>query len=240
MSDTGATSLGGEGAEPEAAVEAAPPREPDPLRDPLVQALEVDLGADLIASAIERNDVWVRVATGAWFRAFEVLKTKHDFDYFCFVSGIDWKAAPDFATRNERTYDPAPLEDDLSADGLIERGITGGDTRFQVFGRVYSIQHRLGITVKADLDSVAPSVQSIVPLYRGADWHEREAWEMFGFDFVGHPGLRHLYLPSEFEGNPMRKDFPLLAREVKPWPGLVDVEPLPGGDDEEAGGGEAS
>jgi NADH-quinone oxidoreductase subunit C len=40
--------------------------------------------------------------------------------------------------------------------------------------------------------------------------------------------LRHLYLPSEFEGHPLRKDFPLLARAVKPWPGLVDVEAMPG------------
>jgi NADH-quinone oxidoreductase subunit C len=50
---------------------------------------------------------------------------------------------------------------------------------------------------------------------------------MYGFDFVGHPNLIHLYLPGEFEGFPLRKDFPLLAREVKPWPGLVDVEPMP-------------
>ena len=56
-----------------------------------------------------------------------------------------------------------------------------------------------------------------------------------GFAFTGHPALRHLYLPAEFEGYPLRKDFPLLAREVKPWPGLVDVEPMPGeeGDDED-------
>jgi NADH-quinone oxidoreductase subunit C len=64
-------------------------------------------------------------------------------------------------------------------------------------------------------------------VYRGADWHERETWEMYGFQFDGHPGLRHIYLPSEFEGYPLRKDYPLLAREVKPWPGLVDVEPMP-------------
>jgi NADH-quinone oxidoreductase subunit C len=50
---------------------------------------------------------------------------------------------------------------------------------------------------------------------------------MYGFDFVGHPNLIHLYLPGQFEGFPLRKDFPLLAREVKPWPGLVDVEPFP-------------
>ena len=67
-----------------------------------------------------------------------------------------------------------------------------------------------------------------MPVYPGADWHERESWEMFGIDFDGHPALRHLYLPGEFEGHPLRKDFPLLAREVKPWPGLVDVEPMPG------------
>jgi NADH-quinone oxidoreductase subunit C len=51
---------------------------------------------------------------------------------------------------------------------------------------------------------------------------------MYGFVFEGHPSLRHLYLPSEFEGHPLRKDFPLLARVVKPWPGLVDVEAMPG------------
>ena len=50
---------------------------------------------------------------------------------------------------------------------------------------------------------------------------------MYGFGFDGHPSLRHLYLPSGFEGHPLRKDFPLLARVVKPWPGLVDVEPMP-------------
>ena len=50
---------------------------------------------------------------------------------------------------------------------------------------------------------------------------------MFGIDFTGHPDLRNMYLPSEFEGFPLRKDFPLLARMVKPWPGIVDVEPMP-------------
>ena len=50
---------------------------------------------------------------------------------------------------------------------------------------------------------------------------------MFGIAFVGHPYLRHLYLPGDFEGHPLRKDFPLLARLVKPWPGIVDVEPCP-------------
>ena len=50
---------------------------------------------------------------------------------------------------------------------------------------------------------------------------------MFGITFAGHPGLRNLYLPGDFEGHPLRKDYPLLARLVKPWPGIVDVELMP-------------
>jgi NADH-quinone oxidoreductase subunit C len=118
-------------------------------------------------------------------------------------------------------------------------GATGSDGRFQVFAHVESTHAHFGITFKTDIDDAEPTVESWVPVYPGADWHERECWEMYGFGFDGHPSLRHLYLPTEFEGHPLRKDFPLLAREVKPWPGLVDVEPMPGeaaGEDEDEGG----
>ena len=125
--------------------------------------------------------------------------------------------------------EPRP-EDDAEAPPPWRPAYAGGDTRFQVFARLYSTTRHVGLTLKADLDDDAPTVESIHTVFRGADWHERETWEMYGFDFVGHPGLRHLYLPAEFEGFPLRKDFPLLAREVKPWPGLVDVEPMPGED----------
>ena len=95
----------------------------------------------------------------------------------------------------------------------------------------------LDAALKVDVDEQAMLAQSWVPVYPGADWHERECWEMFGVIFEGHPALRHLYLPSEFEGFPLRKDFALLSRVVKPWPGLVDVEPMPeeAADDETVG-----
>ena len=89
------------------------------------------------------------------------------------------------------------------------------------------LRRHIGITLKSDVDDAAPTIDSLVPIFRGADWHEREAWEMLGIDFTDHPRLRHIYLPGEFEGWPLRKDFPLLAREVKPWPGLVNVEAMP-------------
>ena len=92
------------------------------------------------------------------------------------------------------------------------------------------------MTLKADLDDEAPAIETWSQVYAGADWHERETWEMYGFQFVGHPHLAHLYLPGGFEGFPLRKDFPLLSREVKPWPGLVDVEPFPPGTEGDGSG----
>jgi NADH-quinone oxidoreductase subunit C len=112
-------------------------------------------------------------------------------------------------------------------------GVAGGDTRFQLFGRVADVIGHAAVIVKCDLpddDLVAPT---LIPVYAGADWHEREVWEMYGIEFAGHPDLRKLYLPTDFEGHPLRKDFPLLARRVKPWPGIVDVEQMPGDDEPE-------
>jgi NADH-quinone oxidoreductase subunit C len=62
---------------------------------------------------------------------------------------------------------------------------------------------------------------------------------MFGIVFEGHPKLDNLYLPDGFEGHPLRKTFPLLSREVEPWPGTVDVEAMPGTENVEADGAEA-
>jgi NADH-quinone oxidoreductase subunit C len=186
--------------------------------------------AELLGDAVlaAEADV-VRVDRASWKQAVATCRDRLHMDYFCFLSGIDWLPNPQLS--GEKAWDPdaSPAE-----EAPFQAGVAGGATRFQVFARLYSTRSHEGITLKADLDNEAPSVESITSLYRGADWHEREAWEMYGFDFVGHPRLRHLYLPGAFEGFPLRKDFPLLAREVKPWPGIVDVEAMPGVADDPA------
>ena len=223
----------------------------DAHRQPLLDALRAELGEALVGSEIAKGDLWVRVHRSAWRHTFEYCRTHLGMEYFCFLAGLDWLPAPTLS--GEKVFEPAEGiaidttdddddaldgsdadEDDVVADeapgGADQQrsGVAGGDTRFQVFARLYSVTDHIGITLKADLDDEDPRIESVHDIYAGADWHEREAWEMYGFDFAGHPGLRHIYLPGEFEGHPLRKDFPLLAREVKPWPGIVDVEPLPG------------
>jgi NADH-quinone oxidoreductase subunit C len=87
----------------------------------------------------------------------------------------------------------------------------------------------VGVTIKVDVPDDSLTLDSVCDVFGGANWHERETNEMFGISFAGHPDLRKMYLPIDFEGHPLRKDFPLLARMIKPWPGIVDVEPLPEG-----------
>ena len=109
----------------------------------------------------------------------------------------------------------------------IKQGYAGGETRFQMLARAHRHAAPRRRDLKADVPDDTLAVDSWIPVYAGANWHERETHEMFGIGFNGHPDLRNIYLPTEFEGYPLRKDFPLLARMVKPWPGIVDVEPMP-------------
>ena len=200
----------------------------DALREGVVTALREALGEGLVDSLIKPNDdIWVRVTAEAWQQAGRVLRDVVGCDYFCFLSAIDWMPSP-FGRSEDDPSQPPP-----ERDTAIKQGYTGGATRMQVFARVASIGKHFGVTIKADVPDDAPMIDTWIPVYAGANWHERECHEMFGIGFHGHPDLRNMYLPTDFEGHPLRKDFPLLARMVKPWPGIADVEPLPG-DDEEA------
>ena len=131
---------------------------------------------------------------------------------------------------------PPPMPDRSAA----VPGYAGGDARIQVLASVAKPGTDQRVLLKADVPDDDPRVPTWTHVYSGAAWHERETHEMFGITFDGNPDLRNIYLPTEFEGHPLRKEFPLLARVVKPWPGIVDVEPMPGEDpeDEEAEGGD--
>ena len=204
----------------------------DGLREGIVQRLRDVLGDGLIDSMVKPgDDMWVRVSAGAWRAAGLALRDVIGCEYFCFLSAIDWLPSP-FGRGEDDPTQPPPERDDT-----IRQGYAGGETRMQVFARVTNVNEHFGVTIKADVPDDDPVVDSWISVYAGANWHEREAHEMFGIVFAGHNDLRNIYLPMEFEGHPLRKDFPLLARIVKPWPGIVDVEPLPGGGDDEDEGG---
>ncbi|MEU5587131.1 NADH-quinone oxidoreductase subunit C [Streptomyces chrestomyceticus] len=98
-------------------------------------------------------------------------------------------------------------------------------TGFRVCAHLADIA-RPGRVRRLVLRTTVPHEAAVLPtateVYAGAGWHERETHEMFGVDFTGHPYLKPLLLPENFEGHPLRKDFVLAARVAKAWPGAKE------------------
>ena len=100
----------------------------------------------------------------------------------------------------------------------------GGDDGFEVVTHLWSTSNRHSVRIKTRVPRERPAVPSISDLFPTCDWHEREMMEMFGITVEGHARPVKLLLPEQFEGYPLRKDFPLMTREAKPWPGAVEGE----------------
>jgi NADH:ubiquinone oxidoreductase subunit C len=155
--------------------------------------------------SVQHGTVKVKVAPGAWVEALTAARDELGLVFFSWLSAVEW-------TNEVAIGDP--LVDDV-------------EERVELLATVADLSDGRRVTFSTDLDAEHPAADSLVGVYRGANWHEREAAEMFGVDFRGHPGLDHLYLPDGFIGHPLRKAYALRSREVKPWPGKVDVEAMP-------------
>jgi NADH-quinone oxidoreductase subunit C len=103
----------------------------------------------------------------------------------------------------------------------------GRTPRFEVVYQLYSLTHNHRLRVKVPVPEEDPVVPSATGLWKSANWAEREAWDMFGIRFAGHPDLRRILMYPEFEGHPLRKDYPVDKRQpllperdpiARPWP----------------------
>jgi NADH-quinone oxidoreductase subunit C len=92
---------------------------------------------------------------------------------------------------------------------------------YEVVAHLYSTTQNHNVRLKVECAAENPHCPTLTGIWAGANWAEREAWELFGVVFDGHPHLVKLVLPEQFEGHPLRKDFALMTREAKPWPGAV-------------------
>ena len=89
----------------------------------------------------------------------------------------------------------------------------GGSRPLEVLYELWSIPNRKQLRVKCVLPLNALEIDSAVPVWSTANWHEREAYDMFGINFRGHPDMRRILMPDNYaEGHPLRKDFPLRGR----------------------------
>lgn len=83
--------------------------------------------------------------------------------------------------------------------------------RFGVIYNLYSIKNKFRFRMKTFTEEENPKVPTVTGVWGTANWHERETYDMFGIVFEGHPDLRRMYMPEEFEYHPLRKDFPLMG-----------------------------
>jgi NADH dehydrogenase I D subunit len=95
----------------------------------------------------------------------------------------------------------------------------GQEPRFEVVHHLYSTKHHHRLRLKARVPENDPTIPSVTPVWVGANWLERETYDMYGIRFRGHPDLRRIYLYDEFEGHPLRKDYPKEKRQPLIGPG---------------------
>ena len=111
------------------------------------------------------------------------------------------------------------LQDLTAVDYLKKK-----DVRFEVVCNLYSTRYRHHIRIRAQVPESDPKINSVVPIWAGANWHERECFDMFGIVFTEHPDLRRILMPEDWEGYPLRKDYPLKGPDLeKDWPGFTEV-----------------
>ncbi len=89
------------------------------------------------------------------------------------------------------------------------------DSRFEMVYHFFSLSGNLRLRVKTRLSEKSLSIDSLTSLWKNANWLEREVFDMFGIDFLNHPDLRRLFMYDEFEGHPLRKDYPLRKEQPK-------------------------
>ncbi|HET9957724.1 MAG TPA: NADH-quinone oxidoreductase subunit C [Polyangiaceae bacterium] len=140
------------------------------------------------------------------------------------VSSAAWRAVAQFLRDDPRAA--MEMLSDLTVVDYPDR-----DPRFEVVVHLYSLSkgHRLRLKTRAgDPAGEVVRVDSIADLWASANWAEREAFDMFGVEFVGHPDLRRILMYPEFVGHPLRKDYPAQQTQpLLPYRDVPNIEKLP-------------
>jgi NADH-quinone oxidoreductase subunit C len=88
------------------------------------------------------------------------------------------------------------------------------EPRFEVVYELHSVERKERVRLKCRLRGEDPVIESVTSVWRGANWYEREVFDLFGIQFLNHPDLRRIMLPDDWEGHPLRKDYPVAGTRV--------------------------
>ena len=88
------------------------------------------------------------------------------------------------------------------------------EPRFELVYHLHSTERNERLRLKCKVSGAAPEVESVTSVWRGANWYEREVFDLFGIQFTGHPDLRRIMMPDDWDGHPLRKDYPITGTRV--------------------------
>jgi NADH-quinone oxidoreductase subunit C len=148
----------------------------------VIEQLRSELGTGAFTVSQFRDNTRLHVGSDRLFGLLQMLKERHGFDMLVDLTAVDYLYYPDAVDR---------------------------------FGVIYALLNtRSGerLYVKTMLNEPNLMLPSVFPLWKGADWMEREVFDMYGIRFEGHPNLRRILMPDEFATYPLRKDYPLRGR----------------------------
>ncbi len=183
----------------------------------LSQKLKQHFAGQLLSNRVEFGEVTIEVADKDYL---SVCKQLHDHDEFSFkilidLCGVDYSAYGQDEWKTNASANGFSRGVETATHGRLKFGDEIPSTqeegkRFAAVSHLLSVENnqRLRVRVFAEDDSM-PVVKSVVEIWNGADWFEREAFDLFGIHFDGHPDLRRILTDYGFVGHPFRKDFPL-------------------------------
>jgi NADH-quinone oxidoreductase subunit C/D len=163
--------------------------------------LKDELGEALLRVDDFRGDLALTVKRESWVKAATVLRSHPELDFRLFL--------------------------DLCAVDYLDYAPDDDRDRFEVVLHLYSVSRKHHVRLKTTLPESDPSLESLTGVFKGANWFEREAWDLYGIRFTGHPNLTRILTHDDFVGHPMRKDYPVgrrhVLKEPKRW--LLTVPP---------------
>jgi len=159
---------------------------PAGVASPAARVLGEALGGQVLKVEEFRGDLALTVDRRAWVKAATLLRDHPDLDFKLFLDlcGVDY------------------LDDEDRPE------------RFEVALHLYSVSRKHHIRLKTPVPGSDSTVDTLAGVYKGADWFEREAWDLYGIVFRGHPNLTRFITHEAFVGHPMRKDYPTATRHV--------------------------
>lgn len=163
-----------------------PPAPPRDVAGPTLRVLKESLGDQVLSVSDWRGDLSITVSRKAWVEAATLLRGHPELDYKLFL--------------------------DLCGVDFLDKDDHG--ERFEVVLHAYSVSKKHHVRLRVALPEPDPTLDTLVGVYNGANWFEREAWDLYGIVFNGHPNLTRILTHDCFVGHPMRKDYPTAERHV--------------------------